>query len=122
MKSSNSYGIADDDPATTPANAFRFDLCGEVKEDVPENPQGVITKIIPAGRCARLRHFGSHQQMDDKIYYLYRDWLPQSGEQLRDFPCYFHYINLFPEVAEHQLITDIYLPLNKNNDFVRKEP
>jgi len=51
--------------------------------------------------------------MDGKVHYLYDDWLPLSGEELRDFPCLFHYINLFPEVAEHELITDIYLPLNK---------
>jgi len=49
--------------------------------------------------------------MDEKIYYLYGQWLPESGEELRDSPFFFHYINLFPQVAEHELITDIYLPL-----------
>jgi AraC family transcriptional regulator len=49
--------------------------------------------------------------MDEKVHYLYGQWLPSSGEELRDFPCFFHYINLFPEVPEHELITDIYLPL-----------
>jgi len=111
VKTNNTYGIAYDDPATTTPENFRFDVCGEVTNDIPENIQGVILKVIPAGRCARLRHLGSHDEMNDKIYYLYRDWLAQSGEKLRDFPCYFHYINLFPEVAEHELITDIYLPL-----------
>jgi hypothetical protein len=42
---------------------------------------------------------------------LYRDWLPASGEELRDFPLYFHYLNLVHEVAVHELLTDIYLPL-----------
>lgn len=32
-------------------------------------------------------------------------------EELRDFPCFFNYINMFPEIPEHDLITDIYLPL-----------
>jgi len=49
--------------------------------------------------------------MDDKIRMLYQQWLPEGGEELRDFPVFFHYLNLFPQVAEHQLITDIYLPL-----------
>lgn len=111
VKSSNTYGIAYSDPNTTAPEDFRFDICGEESKTIPKNPQGVIPKVIPAGRCARLRHLGSHDEMNDKIYYLYRDWLAQSGEQLREFPCYFHYINLFPEVAEHELITDIYLPL-----------
>jgi AraC family transcriptional regulator len=42
---------------------------------------------------------------------LYRDWLPESGEELRDFPLFFHYHNFVHEVAEHELLTDIYLPL-----------
>ncbi|MFK5949391.1 MAG: GyrI-like domain-containing protein [Methylococcales bacterium] len=107
----NTYGVAYDDPATTIAEDFRFDICGEVSADIPKNTQGVITKTIPAGRCAKIRHLGSHEQMDEKIRALYSQWLPESGEALRDFPCFFHYINLFPQVAEHQLITDIYLPL-----------
>lgn len=111
VKTCNTYGIAFGDPKTTPPQEFRFDVCGEIKRDVPENPQGVINKSIPAGRCAKLRHLGSRDNMETKIYYLYRDWLVLSGEKLRDFPCYFHYINLFPEVSEHELITDIYLPI-----------
>lgn len=111
VTTSKSYGIAYDDPKATEPEKFRFDICGSVKTEVPSNPQGVITKIIPGGRCALIRHFGSHEEMDEKVHYLYGKWLPANGEELRDFPCFFHYINLFPEVAEHELITDIYLPL-----------
>ncbi|MDK3166032.1 GyrI-like domain-containing protein [Aeromonas caviae] len=42
---------------------------------------------------------------------LYRDWLPASGEELRDFPLFFHYHNFVHEVPTHELVTDIYLPL-----------
>jgi len=111
VKTSNTYGLAYDDPKTTNPEKFRFDLCGSVEADVPDNPQGVITKIIPGGRCAVIRHFGPHEAMDDKIRFLYREWLPESGEELRDFPCFFHYLNLFPDVSESELITDIHLPL-----------
>ncbi len=111
VKSSNTYGVAYDDPSNTTAKDFRFDICGSVKGDVPENPQGIIAGEIPGGRCVVVRHLGSHDKMDDKIRYLYSEWLPASGEELRDFPCFFHYLNLIPEVQEHQLITDIYLPI-----------
>ncbi len=112
VDTSRSFGIPNGDPKAMAAEDFQFDICGSVNADVPENPQGVINKTIPAGRCAMLRHLGSRgEKMDAKIYRLYRDWLPQSGEELRDFPVYFEFINLFPEVPEHQLITDIYLPL-----------
>ncbi|MCC7824005.1 GyrI-like domain-containing protein, partial [Klebsiella pneumoniae] len=47
----------------------------------------------------------------NSVWFLYRDWLPASGETLRDFPVYFRYLNFVHEVAEHELQTDIYLPL-----------
>lgn len=108
---SNTYGVAYDDPKTTEPEKFRFDLCGTVTSDVPDNPQGVTTGTIPGGRCARVRHHGSLEAIGATVCGLYGEWLPASGEELRDFPCFFHYINRFPEVAEHELITDIYLPL-----------
>lgn len=111
IKSSDTYGVAYDDPGSTAAADFRFDICGSIEGSIPSNPQGVVADEIPAGRCAVVRHLGSHDMMDDKIRYLYNEWLPASGEELRDFPCFFHYLNLIPEVEEHQLITDIYLPI-----------
>lgn len=111
VRTSRTFGIAWDDPATTEPQDFRFDICGEVAEAVPANPQGVKTGMIPAGRYAVVRHLGSHDRISDGAYYLYREWLPESGEELRDFPMFFHYLNLQPDVAEHELVTDIYLPL-----------
>lgn len=111
VNSSRSFGLVYDNPETTPPAEFRFDICGEVSASVPDNPQGVINKVIPAGRCAVVRHHGSHNRIGECAYYLYRDWLPGSGEDLRDFPLFFHYLNLLPETPEHALVTDIYLPL-----------
>jgi len=111
VATSKTFGVAYDDPENTTPDKFRFDICGEVDKAVPENDYGIVNKIIPAGRCAKVRHYGSHDEMDKTVRALYRDWVIKSGEQLRDFPCYFHYINLFPQVDEHELITDIYLPI-----------
>ncbi len=105
------YGVAYDDPMTTKPQDFRYDICGAEKADIPKNRQGVKASVLPGGRCATFRHLGPHTLMDDKIRKLYKEWLPQSGEELRDFPCFFHYINLISFVEEHELITDIYLPL-----------
>lgn len=111
VTSSNTYGVPYDDPNLVEPEKFRFDICGSVDADVPDNPYGVVTKSIPGGRCAVLRHLGSRDNIADSVYYLYGEWLPTSGEELRDFPCYFHYLNLIPETPEPELITDIYLPL-----------
>jgi AraC family transcriptional regulator len=111
VKTSQTFGIAYDDPKSTKPDDFRFDICGSTKSNVSKNPQNVLNKIIPGGRCVKIRHLGSHENMDAKIHYLYGEWLPANDEELRNYPCFFHYINLFPEVSEHELITDIYLPL-----------
>ena len=111
-QSSRTFGIAYDNPDTVEPDEFRFDICGEVATDVPDNPQGVVTRYIPDGRCARVRHWGAHSRLGESVIYpLYRDWLPESGEELRDFPLFFHYLNLIPDTAEHELVTDVYLPL-----------
>lgn len=111
VKTSQTFGIVYDNPDTTEPAKFRFDIAGSVMENVSANPQGVVNKIIPGGRCAVVRHHGAHEHMGPCIYALYRDWLPGSGEELRDFPLFFHYLNLIPDTPEHELVTDIYLPL-----------
>lgn len=110
-QSSRTFGIVYDNPDTVEPSQFRFDIAGEVLAEVPPNAYGVLTKTIPGGRCAKLRHYGSHMRIGESIYPLYRNWLPGSGEELRDFPLYFHYLNLLPETPENELVTDIYLPL-----------
>ncbi|WP_455220612.1 AraC family transcriptional regulator [Kaarinaea lacus] len=111
VATSETYGIIYDNPKVVTGDDFRFDICGSVEQDVPHNPQGVTTGHIAGGRCAVLRHHGSHNNIGDKVHYLYRNWLPESGEELRDASCFFHYLNLITEVSEHDLMTDIYLPL-----------
>jgi AraC family transcriptional regulator len=111
VKTSRSFGLIYGDPDITPSADFRFDICGEVSHSIPENPQNVINAVIPAGRYALLRHLGSHDRIGESIYPLYREWLPHSGEDIRNFPLFFQYLNLLPDVEEHELITDIHLPL-----------
>lgn len=107
------FGFIYDDPSTIEPEKFRFDICAEVFTPVSENAHGLINKIIPGGRCAVVRHLGSPYRMGESIYPLYRDWLPQSGEELRDFPLMAHYLNSMIDTDEHELITDIYVPLQQ---------
>jgi len=111
IATSQTYGIAYDDPATTPAKDFKFDICGSVSEEVPSNRYGTVAKAIPGGRCAVVRHEGSPDHIAGSVYYLYRTWLPHSGEEPREFPVFFHYLNLKSNTPEHELLTDVYLPL-----------
>jgi AraC family transcriptional regulator len=111
VATSRTLGIAYDDPRTTNPDAFRFDICGELKGPLHANSAGIVEKVIPAGRCAVARHIGSTDAIGETIHTLYAEWLPQSGERLRDFPCFFQYVVRMPQVQEHEQVTDIYLPV-----------
>ncbi|WP_244848795.1 GyrI-like domain-containing protein [Caballeronia sp. SL2Y3] len=108
---SRTFGIPRNNPDTTPADAFRFDICGEIDEPIASNSYGIREVVIPGGRCAVVRHTGSTDHIGETIYPIYRDWLPASGEELRDHPLFFHYLSVFPETQQDQWQTDIYIPL-----------
>lgn len=108
---SRTFNLAYDDPATTEPENYRFDLCASITTGTNTNNYGVIDKVIPSGKCAVIRNIGPDDELSNIANYLYGEWLEQSGEALRDFPLFFERVSFFPEVSEHQMITDIYLPL-----------
>lgn len=108
---SATYNILYDNPMETPPADFRLDLGAATTRDVTPNDAGIITKIIPAGRCAKLRHIGTEESFATALVALYVEWLPKSGEELRDFPLFCQRISFFPDVPEHEAVTDIFLPL-----------
>ena len=105
-----SYGIHYNDPNTVSPADYRVDLCVSVLDDVAPNQHGVVTKIMPALRCARVRYLGSRENMTTARD-LYKKWLPKSGETLAKFPIFFHYVNVGPGVEDSDMITDVYLPI-----------
>ncbi len=111
-KASATFNILYDDPAGTAPQDYRLDICATTNREIASNLFGVIEKTLPGGRCAVLRHQGSDNGLGQAIAYLYSQWLPHSGEALRDFPIYVQRVSFFPDVAEHQAVTDIFLPLD----------
>jgi AraC family transcriptional regulator len=110
-KISATFNILYNNPAETPPEDYRCDLCTSTELDVADNPFGVVAKTIPGGRCAVLRHIGSDENIDKIATYLYSEWLPSSGEELRDFPLYLQRVSFFPDVPESDVIIDMFLPL-----------
>jgi AraC family transcriptional regulator len=105
------FNILYDDPSKTSPEDYRFDICVSTERNVGDNQFGVVEKTIPGGRCAVLRHLGSDDNISESITYLYSKWLPLSGEEPRDFPLYLQRVSFFPDVPEHEAITDVFLPL-----------
>ena len=108
---SATFNVFHCDPRTTPAADYRMDLCAGTDRAIEANEHGVEAGSIPGGRCAVLRVTGSSDNLEPAALFLYRDWVPASGEEPRDFPLYCQRITFFPEVPEHAAVTDLYLPL-----------
>jgi AraC family transcriptional regulator len=98
------------DMRTHAESGYRLDICVSFDREVKRNSEGVVSRVIPGGRCACVRYRGSRESIP-VVAPLFDDWLPRSGEQLRDFPIFFHYVNVGPDISEQDLVTDIYLPL-----------
>jgi len=109
-KKHQNYGVHYNDPTSVPLEKYRVDLCISYEHTVATNPYGIINKTIPAGRCAVVRSIGARKNIS-AAHYLYKVWLPKSGETLRSFPMFFHYVNVGPDISEADMITDVYLPL-----------
>ncbi|HEY6643022.1 AraC family transcriptional regulator [Povalibacter sp.] len=104
------YGVHYTDPQTVVPSEHRVDFCVTYDLPVEPNDHGIVSKIIPGNRCALARHLGSRQHNTAAVY-LYREWLPSSGEFPGRFPMFLHYVNVGPAVLESDMITDVYLPL-----------
>lgn len=109
------YNIVYGDPEQVEPEKYRIDL--GVATDLPlptvdeENGPHIHERFLPAGRCACLRHVGSDETLRNSVMYLYQRWLPESGDEPADFPLFFQRIRFFPDVPEHEAVTDVFLPL-----------
>jgi len=107
------YGIHYTDPFSTAPEDHRVDFYVSYDRDVETKPQNVISKLIPENRCAVARHLGSRAHNAAAVY-LFREWLPSSGFIPGDFPVFFHYVNVGPDVREDDMVTDVYLPIRES--------
>lgn len=108
---SDTFNILYDNPSETSPDKYRFDICASTERDVADNSFGVVEKTIPGGRCAVLRHIGDDANLGENITYLYSKWLPSSTQEPRDFPLFLQRVSFFPDVPEHEAISDVFLPL-----------
>ena len=115
---SKTYNILYNDPQTTPADEYRFDIASNItsknltlENQLKANDYGVVLDEINEGYCAVLRCTGSDVDLGDIINALYSQWMPQSGKTLHDFPCFIERVKMFPSVNQSEAISDIYLPI-----------
>jgi AraC family transcriptional regulator len=105
-----SIGVYYDDPDAVPAASLRADAGVSVGRDVTVDGDLRIVEV-PGGRHAVLRHKGPYAELHKAYRWLYREWLPTSGEQCADRPCFEEYLNNPRTLPPEEWLTDICLPL-----------
>ena len=99
-----------DEASITPPEKCRSLAGRSVGPETPIEPP--LERLeLAGGEHAVLRHRGPYAELGAAYDWLFGIWLPGSGREAADRPCYEIYINTPMDAAPKDLITDIYLPL-----------
>jgi AraC family transcriptional regulator len=80
-------GIAHDDPAITPPDKCRYDACAPVPAEFRPDPSVNVTDVA-GGKYAVARFVGTAHDIVGAWNRVFAEWLPQSGYQPDDRPCF----------------------------------
>lgn len=102
-------GVYFDDPEVI-AEADLTSLAGAewLGQDIPE---GMQEHHLTGGKTAVLTYKGPYSGIGTAYQTLFGDWLPKSGEEPADMPCYEIALNNPYDTAPDDLLTEICLPL-----------
>jgi AraC family transcriptional regulator len=102
--------IYHDDPKVTETDKLRTDVCLVIHKSATS--QGEIgLKSIQGGKYAVFLYKGSYDHLGSVYDTIFGHWLPDSGEILRNAPCFEKYINHPDRTEPDKLKTEIYVPL-----------
>jgi len=101
-------GISDESKKSHPDECF-YMACAEV-DSFESVPEGMVTKVVPAGRYAVFTHKGKLDTFEHTMGYIFGSWLPKSGEELREAPDLEVYDERFCFGADNSEV-DIYIPI-----------
>jgi AraC family transcriptional regulator len=102
--------IFDDDPETTPASELRS-YAGLVVSPDAKLPQELGEQRLPAGRYACTKHIGPYEGLGDAWARFMGEWLPHSGQRMKDAASFEIYRNTPANAPKDKLETELYIPL-----------
>jgi len=110
-KETQIIGISYDSPDITDADKLRYDACITITDEI--QPQGEVgVQTVASGRYAIFIHKGAYEEFSQTYGLIFSQWLPQSGERLREAPIFERYLNRDPRRTKPEnLRTEIFVPL-----------
>ncbi|WP_291298785.1 GyrI-like domain-containing protein [Elioraea sp.] len=103
-------GVYHDEPDAVPLSKLRSDAALTIPAGTAvERPITLLD--IPATRAAMFTFKGPYAELEGAYRWLYGTWLPASGEEPADFPCFEDYLNDPKTLPPPEWLTAVYLPL-----------
>ncbi|MCW3789232.1 AraC family transcriptional regulator [Plebeiibacterium sediminum] len=110
-RNSEFIGLSFDDPNITNEEQCRFYAC--ISTEISIEPKGEFGIYkINGGKFAMFTLKGSYSGLNNLYQAIYFQWLSQSNYTLRNSVSYEKYLNHPDNVAENDLLTEIYIPIN----------
>jgi AraC family transcriptional regulator len=103
-------GISFDDPLITARDKCRYYACITAPPEL-KTDRVVGFMELPAGPCIVYRVECSAEQIESIYRYLYACWLPDSGLEPADFPCYEIYYQTPETHPDYKYDMDICIPV-----------
>jgi AraC family transcriptional regulator len=105
-----SFGIYYDDPGSVPLKELRSDATFTIADGAKVD--GDVRAItLEGGRYAVIQHKGPYAELERAYRWLYRDWLPQSGEDAANRPPFEEYVKGPKGLPPAEWLTEVCLPL-----------
>lgn len=107
---SKMIGIYYDDPDVVASTALRAHAClSQPPGAAVEAPYEAVT--LPGGSYARAVHKGPYADLHVFYRKMFREWLPASGREPADGPCFEDYLNDPSQSPPTEWLTAVHIPL-----------
>ncbi len=111
-RESTFYGINWDDPQITSSEKVRYDACISIKKDF-KAPSEFSSKTIAGGKYLCFLYKGPYENLGFVYNHIFRDWILNKDYELREAPIFEQYINNMELSPPKDLLTEIYIPIEK---------
>ena len=110
MMGAKMFGLCWDSPELTPPEKVRYDACIQIPPET-KTEGDIGTQTIPGGKVAVYHTEVTSTEFGEAWNRMMCEWLPQSGFQPDDRPCYEVYYNHADMHPEKKWIVDICVPV-----------
>ena len=106
-ENTRSFGLYYDDPKSVATDELRSMACLTVDESQLLDSE-LERVTVPAGKFVSILFKGPYAELEKPYDWLFGHWVPNSGQEIMDFPPFEEYLNDPKDTPPNELLTRIY--------------